>query len=320
MKKMIVVVLIAGIAGGIAWWFSLPAQPVTVTLPPGASTPQIASLLADANVVSSRAAFMLWARVSGKAHRLRAGTYVFSPRDSLFRVVSRLTRGRNRNIKVTIPEGYTAAQIAATLAEKKLAAAEHFMAVVSSRTLEGWLFPQTYFFDPGLSAEGVAAMMQAEFRKNYPPEYEARAHELGMTERAVVTLASLIEKEAVAPEERARIAGVFYNRLRKHWLLESCATVQYALGERKTRLSLADTRIDSPYNTYRYPGLPPGPICNPGSACIRAALYPEATHDMFFVASGTGTHVFSRYYQDHLVNKRQQRRNKAARAGRAARP
>jgi len=129
----------------------------------------------------------------------------------------------------------------------------------------------------------------------------AQAKALHLSYAQIVTLASLVEKEARAPQERPLIAGVFYNRLRKHWRLESCATVEYALGTWKPQLTYKDLDVQSPYNTYRHFGLPPGPICNPGAASLEAAAHPAPTDMMFFVADGQGTHRFSRYYKEHLA-------------------
>jgi conserved hypothetical protein, YceG family len=129
-----------------------------------------------------------------------------------------------------------------------------------------------------------------------------------MSEREVVTLASIIEQEAAKAEEQPLVSAVFHNRLKKRWFLESCATVQFAIGKHKEKLSLKDTQVRHPYNTYRNYGLPPGPICNPGAGALRAALHPAETDAMFFVASSSGTHMFSRYFSDHLKNKSKRKR------------
>ena len=135
--------------------------------------------------------------------------------------------------------------------------------------------------------------------------WAGRAPDLPLVDkRQALTLASIVEREARVPQERPLIAGVFLNRLRRHWYLESCATVEYALGSWKARLRYKDLQVDSPYNTYRHPGLPPGPICNPGAASLEAASHPEKTDMMFFVAEGGGAHQFSRYYKEHLAVQR----------------
>jgi UPF0755 protein len=167
--------------------------------------------------------------------------------------------------------------------------------------LEGFLFPETYEMKVGASESQIAERMLSQFDKVFKDSYYERAEELGMTINEVVTLASVIEREAQLDSERARISGVFHNRINKGWKLQSCATVQYILGERKEVLSYDDIAIESPYNTYINAGLPPSPIASPGEKSIIAALYPEDTDFMFFVASGEndGSHIFSKTLKEH---------------------
>jgi len=167
------------------------------------------------------------------------------------------------------------------------------------KRLEGFLFPDTYQFEADATAEEIINVMLKRFGEVYNEEYRRRAQELGLSTLEVVTMASIVEKEAKLDEERAVIAGVFYNRLKKNWKLESCATVQYLLGEPKAELSYKDLEIDSPYNTYKYYGLPPGPIASPGKASLEAALYPEEVDYLFFRANPDGSHTFSRTLAEH---------------------
>ncbi len=166
--------------------------------------------------------------------------------------------------------------------------------------MEGYLFPETYFIDYDASPEEIVDMMVDQFNKVFTQTMEERGKKFKFTKRDTIILASIIEKEAVKDEERPLISAVFHNRLKKRWYLESCATVQYALGEHKEKLTYEDVKVNSPYNTYIHFGLPPGPICNPGLAAIEAALYPADTDLMFFVSEGEGTHRFSKYYKKHL--------------------
>lgn len=304
----VIIALIASIGVSLWWWMSFPAGTVTVTIPPGASARMVADVLKRERVISSKIFFLQVAVVSGNIRHLKAGTYRVAPRSSVFTVLDTLAHGKAEYVKVTIPEGFGAQQVADALAAKQVVDGKKFLALVAERKLEGYLYPETYFFEPFMKEEQVAERMVAEFRKQFTPELAARAAELKMTELQALTLASIIEKEAAAAAERPLISGVFHNRLRKRWYLESCPTVMYALGGHKERLTLADTRVDSPYNTYQHPGLPPGPICNPGIDSIKAALFPAKTDDMFFVAGSSGTHVFSRYFSEHLKNKRSMRR------------
>lgn len=288
----------------LRWWIVLPAKSVLVTIPDGATTKEIAGLLHKSGVISSKFFFVEIVKVTNKTKRLKAGSYVISPRASIFKVINILAKGDSEYKKITIPEGYNSKQIAELLSLNGLILKEDFLNLVEKNKLEGYLFPQTYRFSPGITAEMIINIMHKEFYRNFTEQMAQRAKELSMTENQIITLASIIEKEAVVAQERNIIAGVFYNRLRKKWNLESCATVLYALGGHKDRLSLDDVKIDSPYNTYRHGGLPPGPICSPGVESIKAALYPAQTEDMFFVATGTGTHIFSKYFTEHIKNKR----------------
>ena len=294
----------------LLWWLSLPAKPVTVVIGENASARQIAEALYKADAIASRVAFRAAVKLSGTAKQLKAGTYQIPARTSLFGVIRMLSSGRGMYSKVTIPEGFTAAEIAGELYARGIVNGDKFVKLVAGKRLEGYLFPDTYYFDRNLPEQVVVDKMLREFNRNFTPEMLSRAAELKMSEAKIVTLASIIEKEAVLPQERAHISGVFYNRMRKGWYLESCATVQYALGEHKSVLSYKDVKVDSPYNTYRCYGLPPGPICNPGRESLKAALYPEKTDDMFFVASSSGAHVFSRYFSEHINNKHQMKKQR----------
>ena len=178
------------------------------------------------------------------------------------------------------------------------------MEIVEKYKLEGYLFPETYYFETGSSEDKVINTMVEQFNAKFTVEFEKRLKVLKLSKYSAVILASIVEKEARMPEERPLIAGVFYNRLKKRWYLESCATVLYALGKHKKRLTYKDLEIDSPYNTYKRFGLPPGPISNPGLASIKAVLYPAKTDSMFFIVDGSGGHDFSRYYSEHLNKKK----------------
>jgi UPF0755 protein len=304
LRYIIAAFLIVYFAGLLVWWVLLPTGTVTVVIPEGSSTGEIAAILSKSGVVSSRLFFLGVARVTGNAKRLKAGTYLISPRSSVFGVLKTLSEGRAVYVTVTIPEGFTVQQTADVLARKKIIAdRDAFLALVKEKELEGYLFPETYYFEEHTPLERVLEKFTAEFWQHFTPDMEARARELKMSVRQVLTLASMVEHEAVRPEERPQIAGVFHNRLKKRWYLESCATVQYALGTHKAKLTLKDLAVRSPYNTYRHRGLPPGPICNPGLASINAALHPAETNDMFFVASSSGAHTFSRYFSDHIRSK-----------------
>ena len=222
-------------------------------------------------------------------------------------MVSRLAKGQIVHHVFLVPEGYTARQIAAKLEAEGLAQALDFLAVVKDAQnardwgvpasgLEGFLFPDTYELTKGMSAASIAQEMVKRF--------QAKAGSvllpgLKLKPLPLVTLASIIEREVKAPQERARVAAVFYNRLAKHMRLESCATVLYALGRTSGALSLDDLQNPSPYNTYRHAGLPPAPISNPGLSSLLAAAHPEQTEFLFFVVGEDGTHIFSKDFESH---------------------
>ena len=279
-----------------------PAHAVLVTIPEGVPAREVAARLAEAGLSPSAAYLraLLALRPSWGRH-LQAGAYRLSawmPAETILRSIA---EGRGVNARVTIPEGLSARQIAARLAAAGLGDEKEFVEIIQSRKWEGRLFPETYVLRPGQPPEKILQRLVMEFDRRYTPDLRARAKALGFTDLQALTLASLVEREARTESDRHLIAGVFHNRLKKRWLLESCASVQYALGEWKPRLTYQDLKVKSPYNTYEWPGLPPGPICSPGLPSIHAALYPAATDAMFFVISpSSGTHVFSRYYRDHL--------------------
>jgi len=292
-----------------------------LTVPPGASLSQIAHQLKQAGLVRNEPAFLWLAWRQGRAGSLRAGHYELSPHLSPQEILNKLAAGEVARRKVTFPEGLTLRQMAErvetaglgraaryrTLAEKQ-AARFGLSFIPTGQSLEGYLFPDTYQLPLGSSEEDLIEMQLRQFRKVFDPL--ARQYPTALSVHEVVTLASLIEREAKQEAERRLIAGVLTNRLKKGWPLECDATVQYARGEHKARLLYRDLDIASPYNTYRHKGLPPGPIANPGRASLEAALNPAETDYLYYVARPEGTHVFSRTYAEHQRAKREIRRRK----------
>ena len=275
-----------------------PRQPFVVER--GTSAREIARGLTQAGYIHHPWSFLIW--VKWGAHHARAihpGTYMLSPKDGGYHIAQLLRQGPPAE-RVTFPEGWTSRQMAAVLESHRVVGAAAFLAKVKQDKAEGYLFPDTYVFEQNSDVDTVIRAMRHRFTQMLPPDWAERAKALHLSERDLVTLASIVEREARVPPERPVIAGVFLNRLRKHWRLESCATVEYALGKWKPRLTYRDLDVQSPYNTYRHAGLPPGPIGNPGAAALDAAAHPSATDMMFFVANGDGTHRFSQYYKQHL--------------------
>lgn len=313
-RSLVVLPCVSGICliGLLTVSWVLPATTVLVEIPVGARAQQVGEILAEHGLILSPGVFKGLAMATGQARRLKAGTYQFSPRLTSWNMLWAIARGHTVRVKVTVPEGWTARQIADRLQALGVTEAAPFLAMVQAQRLEGQLFPETYFFPSKSPPEAVIKVFLREFERRVQPlltdaldpHRKSVMHVLQLRPQQLLTLASLIEREARVPEERPLIAGVFYNRLKRGWLLESCATVQYALGASRPQLTYEDLDVDSPYNTYRHAGLPPGPICNPGAASIQAALNPAKTDALFFVADGQGTHRFSRYYQEHLEEQR----------------
>jgi len=303
----------------IYWRVPASAGEHVVVIPLKSGTATIGRLLQEAGVVRSGEVFRHYVVLTGQARRLKAGEYKFPAGADLGQVTRRLASGRTVRHTLTIPEGYSARQIAEKLTAEKLADGNEFLAVahnarlarewgVPADSLEGFLFPDTYEIPRGMLAEQIAKRMVERFREKVGEDLFQGGRSQGMTELELVTLASIIEREVRVPEERAKVASVFYNRLRKKMRLESCATVLYSQNRIRGVLSLNDLENNSPYNTYRHRGLPPGPISNPGISALQAAAFPAQTEYLFFVVRPDGQHVFSKDFESHKRAKWIQRR------------
>ena len=295
-----------------------PSSDLSVRIEKGSTVGQIARELKDAGLIEYRWAFVLFAKVTGNADSFQYGTYVLNTDMDYLELVTNLqkTASFRATVTVMIPEGAELREIIATLVEKNVCSAEELWDAVENHPfdydflqnlperenrLEGYLFPDTYEFFEQSDAVTVLTKFLDNFEVKFSQELRDRAEEIGMSIDEVVTLASIIEREAASDEDRATVSSVFHNRLNstQYPLLQSCATVQYVLQERKSVLTYDDIKIDSPYNTYLYEGLPIGPIASPGLASIKAALYPETTDYYFFVVSADGTHIFSKTLAEH---------------------
>ena len=293
-------------------------EKVTFTIPDGASMGDVCDILEDAKLIDNkllfRAFFALTASGDPKPGEYTANTYYD------YRTTTKLiTRkgGAKETVKVTIPEGYETRQIVDLLVKKGVSDKESIEEVLKNADfdyafvknlkkgevsrLEGYLYPDTYEFYVNGDPKSAINKLLSNFNNKFTDEYAARAKSLGYSTREIITLASIIEREAT-DKDRKNVSSVFHNRLKINKPLESCATVQYILGERKARLTIADTEIESPYNTYENYGLPVGPIANPGIAAIEAALYPADTEYLYFAVSEDGKHAFSKTYEEHIKN------------------
>jgi len=282
-----------------------------VEIPFGASLRQISQQLETKGIVRNRFVYELYVRLDFKARMARSGRYLLGPGMSVPQIVKELTKGTTQDIRVTIPEGLTSKEIADLLAKKGVVDRERFLSLLadpvymatvlkdlsSMGLTEGYLYPDTYRFSLETTEETVIETMVARFRQIYQ-KYLPKVSSERLKD--ILIIASIVEEEAQKAEERPLIAGVFYNRLQQGYPLQSCATVQYALGTHKKRLLYKDLQVDSPYNTYKHRGLPPGPIANPGLSSILAAANPAQVQFLYFVAKPDGSHVFSRTYAEHL--------------------
>jgi UPF0755 protein len=290
-------------------------SPSDVVLPPGAGVAKIADTLARAKVIRWRGAFIAWAEATGAAKRLKAGEYVFPSHSPLGQTVDMIARGQVVRRVVTIPEGLT------SKAAAEIVDAEPTLVGEAPVAPEGALLPETYDVKPGETRADVVRRMTAARDTLLARLWAARATGLPYANpEQAVTLASIVEKETAKPSERPRIAAIFVHRLEKGMRLESDPTIIYGLTGGVPLghgLRVSELASDTPYNTYKISGLPPTPIGNPGRASLEAVLHPTAGDDLYFVADGTGGHVFSDNYADHLHNVARWRAIETARAAAA---
>ena len=306
-----------------------PSGNARVTVPSGASLRLAADSLEAAGVVGSAKLFSVYAKVTGRDRSIKAGTYILDRRASWDEIVDALVAGKGIVLTLTIPEGWDIKTIVpASSRVMKVPAAELDSAVrdtalirrlnVPIPTLEGYLFPETYLLPESSDARPIVRRLVAEFERRWKPEWNTQLEKLGMTRHQVMTLASIIEKEARVATERPTISAVYHNRLKIGMMLQADPTVLYALGRHENRVLYRHLEVQSPYNTYRNVGLPPGPIASPGLASIEAALFPADVPFMYFVAHPDGHHEFRTTAREHNEAVRQMRllRRQAARTAR----
>ncbi len=316
----------------LASWFTFeflstpksPTEKILYEIERGEGAKSLAEHFKEEGILQNKMAFLYGHSLFYSQKTIKAGEYVFDLPLSIQKILHIITDGKILLHAATIPEGLTRMEIADHLESLGLVERQAFMkasedttaiSVIDSeaRDLEGYLFPETYFFPKGVTPEKIVSSMTTQFKDTFSEEWMRRSDEIGLTIREIVILASLIEKETSLPDERPLVSAVFHNRLKKQMKLDCDPTIIYALkleGQFKNRLRTKDLKLDSPYNTYLYRGLPPGPIANPGKGSIEAALYPSDNDFLFFVSKNDGSHHFSRSVREHqnAVNKFQ--RNK----------
>jgi UPF0755 protein len=321
---MLTILAIVGgaVAGSVLWsrinepYQGYEAAEQFVQIPAGAGAADIQRRLIDAQLVRDPFTLRAALRWSGNARALKAGEYRFDRPMTAVEVVDTLARGAVYSRRLTFPEGLTIVEMSRLYETREFGAAQDFLDAARNTSLirdldpaapdlEGYLFPETYALPRGTPAARLIAMMVERFRASYTEELQARAREQQLTTRQVVTLASLIEKETAKGDERPLVAAVYRNRMRIGMGMQADPTIVYALqqaGRYDGNIRREDLAIDSPYNTYRHPGLPPGPIASPGKASLEAALSPADVGYLYFVSRNDGSHVFAETLAAHNRN------------------
>jgi len=284
----------------------LVSPPKLVEIPENSTAYQIAKILHKNRVIKKISWFLYITNKMKVQDKLKSGIYEFSGRTPLKKVVEKLVKGEVKLVKVTIPEGTNIMEIGEILEKKGVIKnKDEFVSYAKEKELEGFLFPDTYLFPLNSSVESISRYMWERFNEVWKELIDEEINSENYKKiKKIVTIASIVEKEAIYPDEKRIIAGIIYKRLKKGLPIQSCATVEYALGYHKSRLTEKDLRIKSPYNTYLYKGLPPTPICNPGKTSLKASLNPKKTEYLYFLSMGNGRNHFSKTYKEHLNAKR----------------
>jgi len=326
---LISVVILAMVYFGIIYYEKGKGESskrIEVVIPVGSTLNDVVDTLSINGVLRKTSLFKISAILTGRDKSIKAGRYIFKGNESVAEVLGKLSRGEVSYKRLIVPEGLYVSEIAAHVsAELGVDSAMFFERAfdrsvlakyeIHAPSLEGYLFPDTYLFEWPVNVDEVIERMVSRFLEIYDKYIKELADSSGMSMNEVVTLASIIQAEAQYSSEMPRISAVYHNRLKLHWRLEADPTVAYALGGVRRSLTYRDLRVDSPYNTYRKKGLPPGPICNPGLRALMAAVKPAPDcKDLYFVADGTGRHIFSRTLAEHLRAKREVRRERISRS------
>jgi len=340
---LVILVLLAAAAAGTYYYYNQMLEPVdpeateeytVVDIPSGSNTEFIAAILYEQGLIHDELVFRIYVHRHNLAQGFIAGQYKLNPAMNIEEITAKIQAGDvyYETIWFTIPEGYRIEEIADRLQDNNLGERNKFLEIAADPPsdlkeefpfledinatdleylLEGYLFPDTYEVYTDANLEEIVKMMLRRTDRIINDEYRQRMEDIGLSLHEIMTIASLIEREARVDHERALISGVIYNRLEREQLLQIDATIQYILGESKEFLTYDDLEVDSPYNTYQNEGLPPGPIAAPGEASLKAALYPEDTNYYYYnyKYDDSGEHYFSHTYQEHLVNVRRAEEN-----------
>ncbi len=305
----------AGICGALFFeYLGRPLNPhlgtVTIQIPRGANFSRISAILEKANLVDHRRAFYVLVRLKDASRQIKAGEYELTGAMTPVELIETLKAGSVKEYRVSIPEGFTMVQIADRLEACGVADSKVFLGRagdekllagldIPAKTAEGYLFPDTYVITKSMDEVEILRYMTGRFRKEITPAMRTRARELGFSLHEMLTLASIIEKESALEEEKPLISAVFHNRMKRGMRLQSDPTVIYGIKDFNGNITRDDLKRNTPYNTYRIKGLPPGPICNPSASSIGAALYPSNVKYLYFVAKNDGSHQFSSDLSTH---------------------
>ena len=309
---------------------SFSRQELVVEIPNGATFRSVAKLLSDKELIKDKKKFVILGRIMGAGSKIKAGELRFYKNMNPMQVLDNLINGVPVTYGFTVPEGYNIYQIADVLVEKKLiktpkefisAAHDKVLLIelgIKANSAEGFLFPDTYSVNKVKDAKTLVRVMNKKFKEIFTKDLSKKAHEMGFSDKEIITLASVIEKETGATEERKIVSSVFHNRLKKGMPLQSDPTTIYGIWTTyKGNLTKEDLQRYTPYNTYKIYGLPAGPIANPGKDSIMAALYPDKTPYLFFVSKNDGTHTFSETYGDHRKAVGKFQKDSSAREGKS---
>lgn len=304
---------------------------IVVDIPTGSTLSQVTDILKENKLIKNKILFKLYVRVSNNTSKLKSGKYLFNQTYSNKDIVQDLSEGKvyNDGIKITVPEGSTSFEIVDILVKNKLGDKNIYEKLINNPkefkdnfkflddekviSLEGFLYPSTYYFNENKTEKEILNHMLETFESKYTEKLQKRQKELKKSLYEVINLASIVEKEAVLDEDRPIIASAFYNRIKIGMPLQSDATIQYIFKERKKSITYNDLKIDSPYNTYKVQGLPPTPIASPGIKSIEAVLYPANTEYLYFVATIEGGNTYSKTYEEHVKNVEQYRKDREER-------
>ena len=312
--KYFIVLLFSLYSTLVIWPQNNLKKGISFQIPPGSSLYQVSSILKKNKIIKNETIFILAVMFMGYEKKLQAGKFNLKKDTNNFQLIKKLVYGNESLVRITVLEGWSLFQISEEI-EKKIGIKQiDFLEVsrhpqflkklgIAAKSLEGYLFPETYLFSERVSPESIIETMVFQFRKNFSIDFKNRMREIGFNEIEVITLASIIEGEAIFDIERSKVSSVYHNRLKKGMKLQADPTIQYIIEGPPRRLLNKDLKIESPYNTYLNYGLPPGPINNPGLQSIKAALFPLETDFYYFVAKGDGYHTFTKTEKEHRVAK-----------------